>query len=42
MRRAAIGLGVVVAMLSFYLLEQPMVRWARRLEKRERLEPALA
>lgn len=38
----AIALSVVVATISFHLLEQPMVRWARRLEKRERLEPALA
>lgn len=39
---AAIALSVVIATLSFHLLEQPMVRWARRLERRERLEPALA
>jgi peptidoglycan/LPS O-acetylase OafA/YrhL len=38
----AIALSVVVATLSFHLLEQPMVRWARQLEKRDRLEPALA
>jgi peptidoglycan/LPS O-acetylase OafA/YrhL len=38
----AITLSVVVATLSFHLLEQPMVRWARGLEQRQRLKPALA
>lgn len=33
---------VAVATLSFHLLEQPMVRWARGLEKRKSLEPVLA
>ncbi|MBE0578506.1 acyltransferase [Devosia sp.] len=35
-------LSIALATLSFHLLEQPVVRWARRLEKRERLEPAPA
>lgn len=39
---AAIALSVVVATLSFHLLEQPVVRWARGLERRSRPEPALA
>lgn len=38
----AIVVSIVLATLSFYLLEQPAVRWALRLEQRERLEPALA
>jgi peptidoglycan/LPS O-acetylase OafA/YrhL len=38
----AIVASVAVATLSFHLLEQPMVRWARGLEKRGRLEPAVA
>jgi peptidoglycan/LPS O-acetylase OafA/YrhL len=38
----AIVVSVVVATLSFHLLEQPMVRWARGLERRGRLEPAVA
>jgi peptidoglycan/LPS O-acetylase OafA/YrhL len=39
---AAIVVSIVVATLSFHLLEQPMVRWARGLEPRKRIEPALA
>ena len=38
----AIAVSVAVGTLSFYALEQPVVRWARRFEKRDRLQPALA
>lgn len=38
----AIAVSVIVATLSFHLLEQPVVRWARRLEQRQRLEPVPA
>nr|WP_267911648.1 acyltransferase [Devosia oryziradicis] len=39
---AAIALSVAIATLSFHLLEQPAVRWARGLEDRRRVAPALA
>jgi peptidoglycan/LPS O-acetylase OafA/YrhL len=35
-------LTVVIAALSWSLLELPVINWARGLEKRERLRPALA
>lgn len=38
----AMVVSIVVATISFHLLEQPMVRWARGLEKRKSLEPVPA